>query len=217
MTDQQPPISDETQAMPATDDIPAVQRVTPRSRRAPMARRSTSFVPPLWALALMLLIVAGVSGAVVVGVYMLGGEMPPQQDPIVIVVTAPPTDPPAALPSAFPTQTPAFTGGVSVPVPEFALEGPTLPPVILTPTPDVVTVGRTVEVINVGENGLNVRSGPGLDNPIVFTAAEDTFLDIIGGPEDTPDDSFTWWRVSDPFTQQEGWAVDLYMEVQPQE
>lgn len=217
MTDQQPPIPDETQVMSATQEIPPVQRVTPRGKRRQMARRNTSFVPPLWALALMLFLVALVSAGVVLGVYLLGGGMPPQQEPIVIVVTAPPTEVPAIPPSAFPSVTPAFSGGVSVPVPDFALEGPTLPPVILSPTPDVVTVGRTVQVINVGENGLNVRSAPGIDNAIVFTAAEDSFLDIIGGPEETQADSFTWWRVRDPFTQQEGWAVDLYMEVQPQQ
>jgi len=198
----------------STKPMPHVEPRTRSARRR--MQRNTSFVPPLWSLALMLMGVACVSGGVVVGIWLLRAEMPPQSDPIVIVVTSDITATPAPAPSAFPSNTPAFSGGVSIPLPTFELEGPTLPPVILTPTPDVVSVGRTVEVVNVGENGLNVRVAPGTDQTIQFTAAENTFLDIIDGPQDIREDGFTWWRVRDPFSGQEGWAVELYMEVQPE-
>ncbi len=217
MSDQQRPANnDETQMMSATREMPAAHATPNGGARRRRVQRSGSFVPPLWSLALMLVTVAAVSGGVVLAVYLLGGNMPPQEDAIVIVVTSAPTQPQAIPPSAFPSQTPAFTGGVSIPVPTFAQEGPTQPPVVLTPTPDVISIGRTVQVINVGENGLNVRSAPGLDNVIEFTADENSFLEIIGGPDTAQNDGFTWWQVRDPFAQQQGWAVDLYMDVQPE-
>ncbi len=218
MSDQHPqstpPSSEETRMLSSTKAMPHVEPRSASARRR--MRRSTSFVPPLWSMALMLVGVACVSGGVVIGIWLLRAEMPPQSDPIVIVVTSERTVTAPAAPSAFPSNTPAFSGGVSIPLPTFELEGPTLPPVILTPTPDTVSVGRTVEVINVGENGLNVRVAPGTDQTIEFAAAENTFLEIIGGPEDIREDGFTWWRVRDPFSGQEGWAVELYMEVQPE-
>ncbi|MEO1439932.1 MAG: SH3 domain-containing protein, partial [Chloroflexota bacterium] len=203
-----------TQPMPA--EAPATSK-RGRARRR-MARRNDSFIPPWWAFVLMILGVGAISALVVLGVYMLGGDTPPESDPIVMIVTSePPTSTAPAAPSAFPSSTPAFVEGVSIPVPEFVLEGPTLPPVILTATPDVISIGRTVQVINVGETGLNVRSNAGINNDIVFAAAENAFLEIVGGPESATEDSFTWWRVRDPFSQQEGWAVDLYMDVQAEQ
>jgi hypothetical protein len=182
----------------------------------PPLPRNPSFIPPLWSLMLMLLFVFGIVGGVVVLVYALGNSTaPPPAKPQVVVLTAPPE----------PTRTPqpAIVGTIaprsdddSRAIPNFALEGPTLPPVFLSPTPDIISIGRQVAVINVGENGLNVRAAPGIENALVFTAAEESVLEILAGPESTRNDGFTWWRVRDLFSGQEGWAVQLYMEVQPE-
>ncbi|MEM6282931.1 MAG: SH3 domain-containing protein [Chloroflexota bacterium] len=217
MTDRQPDYnSEETRVLDSTQSMPAATPQRGRARKR-MARRNDSFIPPWWAFVLMILGVGAVSAAVVLGVYVLGNDTPPDADRIVVVVTSEPSRAPVAAPSAFPSSTPAFVEGVSIPLPEFVLEGPTLPPVVLTSTPDVISIGRTVQVINVGETGLNVRSNAGINNDIVFAAAENAFLEIVGGPESATEDSFTWWRVRDPFSQQEGWAVDLYMDVQAEQ
>ncbi len=187
---------------------------TPPAQPAPP--RQPSLIPPLWSLLLMLVVVLATVGGVVLLIYVLGNrETPPPAEPQVVVLTAPP-EPTRTLP-------PALIGTVAPPsndsngaVPNFALEGPTLPPVYLSPTPDVISVGRQIAVINVGENGLNVREAPGINNALVFTAAEGSVLEILAGPESTRNDGFTWWRVRDVFTNQEGWAVQLYMEVQPE-
>jgi hypothetical protein len=52
-------------------------------------------------------------------------------------------------------------------VPNFQL-GATLAPVYLSPTPDTLSVGRQIAVINVGGSGLNVRMAPGINQAITF-------------------------------------------------
>lgn len=209
------PTPDDTQRLTDTQSMTHVQGVPRRSSRNRQRRRSTSYMPPLWAIALMLFGVVAVSAAVVALVYFLGGRSSPTSEPRVVIVTAPPTDPPAIAPSAFPSNTPAFESGVTVPLPDFALEGPTLAPVYLSPTPDQISIGRTVLIVNVGDVGLNVREAPGINNTLRFQAPQNSLLTIIDGPQQATEDSFTWWQVRDPFTGQTGWAVDLYMEVQP--
>ena len=190
-----------------------------------MAQRSASFLPPLWAVGVMLLLVVMVAAGVVGLVYLLGGNNPLEPaEPIVIVVTGAPTTPVSATtaPDTAPSVTvaPVRGGGerenIDESVPNFVLEGPTLPPVFLSPTPDSLSVGRTVRVINVGEGGLNVRSSAGIDNEIQFRADEGSLLDVVDGPVTDTGDGFTWWQVQEPFTAETGWAVQLYMDVQPE-
>lgn len=166
----------------------------------------------------MLIMVVIVSAGVVGLVYLLGGNNPlGDSEPIIVVVTSPATatNAPTATPNLQSSPTVAPESG-GPPLPTFALEGPTLPPVVLSPTPDVISIGRSVRIINVGEGGLNVRSAAGIDNPIVFTAPEDSLLTVIDGPITEGGDGFTWWQVRDTITNETGWAVQLYMDVQPE-
>ncbi|MEO0561140.1 MAG: hypothetical protein AAF125_03450 [Chloroflexota bacterium] len=204
MNDYQP---DETQNLGETKHM---ETASPPTSRPP--RRKGSFIPPLWSLLVMVVFVALAVGALVLGVYALGATSVADAPPQVVVVTSPPDATATPVVVASPTISGAVGGAA---VPNFALEGPTLPPVFLSPTPDVISLGRRITVNNVGSGGLNVRSGPGIDSALVFISSEGSTLEIMAGPESAREDSFTWWRVRDPFTGEEGWAVDLYMEVQP--
>lgn len=199
--------SDKTQKMASTKTMPSAPPPPPR-------RGLTAYLPPWWAVVIMLFMVVLVSGGVVLSVVLLGGNTPEPVQPQVVVSTAPPQPTNAPEQVTLPTPTPV-NGLLDYPLPTFALEGPTLAPVYISPTPDVIGVGRTVRVINVGEFGLNVRSAPGINNALLFTAREDSLLRILDGPRQVTDDSFTWWQIQDLFTGDTGWAVDIYMEVQP--
>jgi hypothetical protein len=89
------------------------------------------------------------------------------------------------------------------------LEGPTLPPIILSPTPLSISIGATV-VVN--SDQLRIRPEPNLDNRELFFAVEgDQFL-VVGGPEQGSD--LTWWQVEDPDDpSRAGWAAADYLDV----
>lgn len=199
-----------TQHSHATQPLKAIPQKRVRRRNY-----GSPFLLPLWSIVLMLLGVIAVSGGVVLLVYIIGGATPAPTDPIFVIVTSPPTETPAITNTPPPVPTLA-NNGVDMPIPNFALEGPTLPPIFLSPTPDAISNGRIVQVVNVGEAGLNIRSAPGIENALLFTARENTLLEIIAGPETAREDSFTWWQIRDPFSGETGWAVDLYMNVQPE-
>jgi len=85
---------------------------------------------------------------------------------------------------------------------------------LLTPAPESLElrVGATIEVIDVGTAGLNVRDGAGTAFRVQFIAREGSRFELIGGPEEAND--FTWWQlrgVDNP--DQTGWAVDTYLSV----
>jgi hypothetical protein len=174
------------------------------------ARRDSGFYLPLWSLALMLVIVLGLSFSIVVLVVSLGSQnVPSNTEPQFIIITAAsptptPPDNPAIL--ATPTLPPEFDTQ-----PDFSLEGPTLEPVRFTPTPLQIAVGVTVMVV-APESGLNVRSAAGINNEILFVAPDQQLLTVIGGP--TQADSLTWWEVQDPSDpSSRGWAAGTYLEV----
>ncbi|MFZ4814423.1 MAG: SH3 domain-containing protein [Phototrophicaceae bacterium] len=189
-----------------SDQLPLSEAPLP-----PPTFRASPFFLPLWSLLLMLLCVGAVVFAGVAALYAVGGRIPSISTPQVQIATAPPERLQA---DATPLGVSGFLQG-AVPSPNFVLSGPTLAPVYLTPTPDVITLGRTVLVVNVGESGLNVRQTPGINSELLFTARENSLLEVIDGPRAAENDGFTWWQVRDPFTQQAGWAVDIYMQVQP--
>jgi hypothetical protein len=130
-------------------------------------------------------------------VIALGGGAEPGGSPR-IIITAVPSDTPLA-PVTEPT-----SGGIVLPnqntgdlaVPDFPLEGPTLPPIVLSPTPLSIVVGSTVVVNSVICNA---------DNGSTFTIAD--------GPMQA--NGLTWWQVrdtSDPNCF--GWAAADYLDVQ---
>lgn len=186
----------------------APQRVIPPPGRS---KSDSGLYLPAWSVGLMFLGVLAVSAAVFALVFSLGGRSTPGGEPRVIVITAQFTSTLAftavsPTPLAFPVDQ-----GIQLPTPTFALQGPTLVPVVLTSTPVSLGTGVTVVVYGVEDTGLNVRSGPGINQEIRFVAQNGSTFSIIGGP--TQADGRTWWQLQDPFdTERSGWAVADYLE-----
>jgi hypothetical protein len=106
--------------------------------------------------------------------------------------------------------------GYHQPPATFALSGPTLRPVEISPTPRIITIGEQVVVIDVGVQQLNVRDEPGvIDTAIIFRAEEGSIFTIIDGPRQA--DGLTWWQIQDPYnTSRTGWAASNYLQIAPQ-
>jgi hypothetical protein len=102
--------------------------------------------------------------------------------------------------------------GVSNPeVPQFPLEGPTLVPVVLSPTPITINIGITVRTL--GES-VRVRPAPSLDNQERFFAQPGEEFVVTAGPEQGS--GLTWWRVRDPNdSRREGWIAANLIEAVP--
>jgi hypothetical protein len=196
---------------PTDDDSPLNAR---RARPSPR-RQDSGLYLPLWSVLVMLVIVIAAAVGVVVLIVTVGGRQADGGDPVVVIVTsaASPTPPPDAN-TPPPTATiPAVQGATVIgALPTFALEGPTLPPVVLSPTPIQIEVGATVVVD--ASDGLNIRDGAGLQTTILFRADDQTRFTIIGGP--TSVDNLTWWQVVSPIDPtQTGWAAADYLRVLP--
>ena len=182
-------------------------------RGEPRDRSKSGLYLPAWSVLLMLVTVFVVAFGVIALVIALGGGVQPAGSPRIIIVTSDFT-------SAAPAQTtePTVTtsgllssSGSQNAFPTFALEGPTLPPVVLTPTPISITVGSTV-VVN-ADDGLNIRSGAGMDQTIMFNADDGTIFTVTDGP--TQANGLTWWQVRDPADDTRfGWAAADYLDVQ---
>lgn len=207
-------------------------RRQPRRQRAP--RSDSGLYLPLWSIALMLLVVAGVAGGVVLLVIGLGNSgrdtvnalgtpIPPTQPPPVLIVSSPvPTERPASFPAspATPTLPPQFdpaanTGLLRAPE-DFRLAGPTLPTPVITPTPITIGPGVTVEVIDVGEQQLNVRNQAGVfGTEIRFRAGEGERFRVVDGPLQV--DNLTWWQIQDfNDPNRTGWAASQYLLAVPE-
>lgn len=199
------------------------ERATPPPRKPvemkrgePRDRSRSGLYLPAWSVLLMLVTVFVVAFGIIALVIALGGGQQPGGSPRIIIVTAPPTEAPAGSPDEEATATRApitnpNSSGAQNAFPTFALEGPTLPPVILTPTPLTITVGSTVIVD--ADDGLNVRSGAGLDQTIMFNADDGTIFVVEDGPIQA--NGLTWWQVRDPSSSTRfGWAAADYLEVQ---
>ena len=179
-------------------------------KRKPKDRSSSPLYLPAWSVGLMLLLVFGIVAATVTLVLTLGGQNAPGGEPRIIIITAPPSSTPAPEVATTPTAPnveplPSF----QAPLPTFGLEGPTLIPIILSPTPIAIAVGATV-IVNV--DGLNVRSAAGTGNDVVTFANEGDRFTVVGGPEQAS--NLTWWQVqSQDDTSVTGWAAADYLDV----
>jgi hypothetical protein len=221
---------DVTRAMPPVTDRGHVQasgdymlsgsrdgqprRQPDRRERRPREPRKSGFYLPVWSVALMLILVFAVASGVILLVLSLGGQTAPESGPRFVIVTAVPTTAPAveqALPAS-PTISIEFDPGSQSEPQSFALEGPTLEAVVLSPTPETIAIGKQVIVIDAEDSGLNVRSGAGLDNEVRFIADNGETFTIIGGP--TQADSISWWQIQDPAdNSRSGWASASYLQV----
>jgi hypothetical protein len=159
----------------------------------------------------MLLLVLGIAAGIVSLVLMLGGQTAPGGDPRVVIITAEPTPTNEFAPTVT-IESVGTLGGAptpGLPVPAFALEGPTLPPIILSPTPLSVTIGAAV-IVNI--EGLNVRPEAGLANTPLFNASLGEGFNVVGGP--LLGDGLTWWEIQSPEDPtKRGWAAADYLDV----
>jgi hypothetical protein len=162
----------------------------------------------------MLVIVFAAASGMILLVISLGGQTAPESGPRIIIVTAAPTSVPESSQSQAMSPTIPVQSDLNVQtrLPSFELSGPTLEPVVLSPTPDTIGVGKQVIVVDAEDTGLNVRSGPGLNNEVRFIADNGDTFAVIGGPSQA--DSLAWWQVQDPAdTSRTGWAASSYLQV----
>lgn len=190
--------------------LPPQQR--PPARRRPRKRSDNPMYLPLWSVVAMVVIVFVMAFGVIGLVIGLGGDGGPGGSPRIVIITAIPSSTPQpgqpTLPANAVTLEPAQIAPGSLPT--FALEGPTLIPVILSPTPLSISLGATV-VVNA--DSLNVRTGAGTDQDLVFMAPLGTTFRVIEGPLSAT--GFTWWRIQNPNNPSEtGWAAAQFLDVQ---
>ena len=92
-------------------------------------------------------------------------------------------------------------------------DGEALPPPIVTveatlvpPTPEPGDPEATVTA----RAGVNVRTGPGLNYPVIGTAPYNSQLEVVGVSQDG-----TWWVVNVPASPNgQGWVADEYVQVE---
>ena len=206
-----------TRAVPPPP-VPPPAGPPPEKRKRREARRSRASNPlylPLWSVGLMLVGAFCITFSIISLVLLLGGNTPSSGgEPRVVIITAipSPTFDAAAAPTVTPTSPLLPSDGTPGAFPTFALEGPTLPPVILSPTPVSIAVGQSV-IVN--EDQVRLRASPGLDGELISYLAIGTQFTVIGGPQMAS--SLTWWQVEDP-TQPlvRGWVAADYLEPAPQ-
>lgn len=209
----EPPVRpDDTNPSGATRLVPPTAPPRPEKRKRQNAppRAANPLYLPLWSVALMLLLSFCATFSIISAVLLLGGNSPPGGDPRVVIITAnpSPTFDAQAAPTATPTSNLLPSNSQPGTVPTFALEGPTLPPVILSPTPVSIAVGQTVLVT---EDQVRLRATPGLDGELISYLAISTRFTVIGGPQQAS--GLTWWQVEDP-TQPlvRGWVAADYLQ-----
>lgn len=203
-----------TQSRPPT--IPPNRRQ--RSQGKARNRRNSGLYLPLWSLGLMLIGVLVAAFVIVFIILELGGNITANSTPIVRIITAVPSHTPQFQESvlASPTLPPQAEQIIQVPEATIALDGPTLQPVDISPTPERIDVGKEIVVVDVGETLLNVRDNPGtIGTTVVFRANEGERYMVREGPRSA--DGFTWWRIesiTDP--TRTGWAAERYLSVNQQ-
>ncbi len=190
-----PPVASQQQARP------------PRPTRKRRKRRG-GLLPPIWSILLMLLLVA----LLVAGIALLFTSAGANRrvsvseprillTPLTVSGGVPQPGNPAGTLLATATIPPEFDSGVNNP-PAFALQGPTLPPPQISPTPDVIEVGKTVRATT----GVRVRQAAGTDQTVLFISNEGELFSVIGGPRDAS--GLTWWQVrAVDSANRAGWAA----------
>lgn len=183
--------------------------------RKPDPRRDSGLYLPWWSLVGMLMGVLAASFAVVMLIVALGNTvLPATREPVIRIITAVPTQPGSTSQNSQPVQQPGSQtlSGANPPA-ELSLQGPTLPAVVFTPTPQPITIGSTVVVTGVGADELNVRDKAGvLGTNILFRTKDGSVFTVIEGPMQA--DGFTWWRIQDiTNTSLNGWAVANYLRI----
>ncbi|HNF93986.1 MAG TPA: SH3 domain-containing protein [Anaerolineales bacterium] len=92
---------------------------------------------------------------------------------------------------------------------------PTLDP-FAPPTVDATTIhiDGYVQIIEVGTDGLRIRSAPGLNTETVFLGGESEVFLVKDGPQDA--DGYTWWYLVASYDDtRAGWAASEFLTVVP--
>ena len=102
----------------------------------------------------------------------------------------------------------------STPPPPF----PTLTPFPPTPTssptpaPGQIAIGIYVQIVNTGDEGLNIRGEAGLNAAVIFPGRDAEVFLVTDGPVQA--DGYTWWRLTASYdVARSGWAVQDYLSV----
>lgn len=176
-----------------------------------------SVLPPWWSFLIVLMLVGGAVAGLVILVLALGGRVPPQPAPRLVVLTVDPTALVSQSIAAGITPAPSLDPIVNRPQVSFEMSGPALPTPSFSPTPEVVAIGKTIVVVDVGDQQLNVRDNAGVSGTtVIFRAPEQSQFVIVEGP--TQADGLTWWRIQDPNNPtRTGWAASNYLQALPNE
>ncbi len=166
------------------------------------AKRDSGLYLPWWSLVIMLVFVGCAAVGALLVVNSIGSNVVAGgETPIVVVITSTFTVGPPASPTPIPqpaTLTP------TAPL-------PTIPPTASLP-PGNFAIGETVKVVGVGQNGLNVRSSPGLDATVKFRASDDERYVLKDGPQTASNEE--WWFIQDPNDQNRGgWASRRFLTI----
>ncbi len=199
-------------APPPTYEAPRV----PASRSIPQPR-SNPLSLPIWSVLLMLFMVCGGVSCIVVAVFGLGGRTAPALPPQFVVITAAPTETPAITVPALSAQATSPIGlpGQQAGASAIILAGPTLAPIVISPTPETIGVGKSV-IVDSKESGLNVRSAPGVTtgSSVLFVVDDGAIFNVVDGPAQA--DGYTWWKIQDPNdATKSGWAASVFLEIAP--
>jgi hypothetical protein len=92
---------------------------------------------------------------------------------------------------------------------------PTTDP-LASPTADPTTIhiDGYVQIVEVGSDGLRIRSAPGLTTDTVFLGEESEVFLVKDGPQDA--DGYTWWYLVASYDDtRAGWAASEFLSVVP--
>lgn len=103
------------------------------------------------------------------------------------------------------------------------IQPPTITPTQLpSPTPDALAtqqaleasgkiyVGGYAQITGTGGDGLRLRAGPGLSQPLLFLGYDAEVFEVRDGPEDA--DGLSWWYLVSPYDDaRSGWAAADYL------
>ena len=161
---------------------------------------------------MMLVGVLVFSFLIVLGIALLGGSNnPSSRDPIIVIVTAPPTVPGQTSSNGVAPAGSQILMGQNPPS-SLDLQGPTLPAVQFTAVPVTLEIGKLAIVSGVDGDELNIRDRPGVQGTnIVSRVAEGMILTVVDGPQQA--DGFTWWQVQSADQTIKGWAVSNFLQV----
>jgi len=74
----------------------------------------------------------------------------------------------------------------------------------------VIGIGIYVQVVGTEGAGLRMRSEPGLDGDVNFTALDSEVFLVIGGPVEA--DGYTWWQLEAPYdATRSGWSAGDFL------